>query len=351
MGAAFERISPGKFAAAVDWIADELMPSIGVGGPHSNLSIEYVGGEILTTPMPELRKNVFYARERFSALFGRVRDGAQSNLIASEAKVGELDAIFNGRIGTSTDRLGTQRTVGGSAEKYRDILTRSEARLGRRRRTPPGAIFVVDKTGLPSVHYELEKAEEEGRSLVLRPVFEGGKDVEKADRADMVDELGSAFDNWAMRSTVSVEPFRQLLDSRIAVLTSGAVPGRIASCPFQRNCAEVSLNLEPNGDLYVCLDMSDSGQHKLGNALEQTFDRDLWLALRNRKTKIDPKCAVCPFLSSCQGGCMSAAIHDTGDIYGRPDLCQLWTDLFHRIDNLVAMRGAPAVAAWAATLN
>lgn len=340
------RMAADHFRAAVSWLSDELLPSLGVGGAGAHLSIEYVGGEILTLPAAELRGHVMFARERFSSLFGTVRDGVQSNLISTPEKVAELDALFGGRVGTSVDRLGDQRTVAGSADRYREIRARSVARIERRRRRPPGAIFVVDGPGLGHVLHEIDGADADNHSLVLRPVFDGGKQVDKADIAACVSVMGEGFDRWAMRSRVPVEPFYHLTASRLSVLRSGAVDGAIASCPFQRNCAEVSMDLEANGDLYVCLDMADSGQARLGNALSREFDRDLWETLRARKDHVDPKCRSCPWFASCQGGCMSQAIQDTGSVYGRPDLCALWTAIFGRVDALVADRGAEAVGEW-----
>lgn len=350
LGSFGARMKPDAFEAALSFIDDTFLEKLAIGGPLSHLSIEYVGGEILTLPKLELRDIVLHARERFSRRFGVVRDGVQSNLIGSEERVLELDTLFNGRIGTSVDRLGDQRTVKGDPDLYRRVRDRSVARIEKRRRRQPGAIYVVDRPGLGRVQHEVDQADANGHSLVLRPVFEGGKGADKAELSQMVDVLGDVFDRWAMRSKVAVEPFIHLLRSRLSVLRSGTVPAAIASCPFQRNCAEVSLNLEPNGDLFVCLDMADSDQFRLGNALTREFDWALWEELRNRKSRRDPKCEACPFVLSCQGGCMSAAIHDTGSMYGRPDLCALWTRLFEKIDRLVAANGVDAVDQWAREL-
>lgn len=341
------RMRPPAFADAVDWLVDELLPSLDIGGPGSHATLEYVGGEILTVPMPDLRRMVFHARAAFARRFSTVRDGAQSNLIGSERKAAALDTLFDGRIGTSVDRQGGQRTFGGSADAYRAVRDKAVSKIAKRRGRPPGAIFVVDRDGLPRVADEIAEAERDGHSLVLRPVFDGGREVEKAAQEAVTAVLEDAFDRWAMRSNVAVEPFHHLLSGRLAVLRSGSVPAEVAACPFQRSCAEVSMDLEPDGTLYTCLDMADSGQHPLGNACLRSFDRGTWDMLRARKDRVDPKCGSCRWFASCQGGCMSQAIHDTGSPYGRPHLCSLWTALFRRIDTLVAARGLDEVEGWA----
>lgn len=338
------RISPSDFAKALEFVMQEVVPVLGCGGQDSTVSIQYVGGEILLVPRLELREIVYSARDILSQHFGTVIDGVQSNLIASERRILDLDNLFAGRIGTSVDGRGSQRTVAGSAEAYRRIFERSRAILAERRRRNPGAIFVLDLKGIANLPSEIEAASERGYPLVLRPVFDGGRDVESASVEDLVSAMGRAFDMWAMRSTVAVEPFMHLLNKR---LHSGAVVGGV--CPFQRDCAQVSINIEPDGTLYTCLDMADSKQVPFGNALSGIFDRETWSALAARRDNIDPRCARCPFFDACQGGCMSEAVHHTGSIYGRSDLCAVWTDLFKRIDLLIDTHGRAAVSRWIAS--
>lgn len=335
------RISPADFHRALSYVVDEIVPVMGCGGPSSTVSIQYIGGEILLVPSEELREIVYGAREILQRSFGTVIDGAQSNLVASERRIMELDTLFGGRLGTSVDGRGIQRTVGGSAAAYKRIFERSREALERRRRRKPGAIFVVDKTGLPNLEHEMEEADEKGHSLVLRPVFLGGRDVESATVPELVYAFGQAFDRWAMRSSVSVEPFMHLLNKR---LFAASVVGGV--CPFQRDCAQVSIDIEPDGTLYTCLDMADSRQVPFGNALSGEFDRGTWERLAARRDNIDPRCAACPYFEACQGGCMSEAVHHTGSIYGRSDLCAVWTDLFGRIDKLLETHGRQAVKEW-----
>lgn len=338
------RISPEDFARALSFVMEEIVPVMGCGGQDSTVSIQYVGGEILLVPKIELREIVYSARDILQQHFGTVIDGVQSNLIASERKILDLDSLFAGRIGTSVDGRGSQRTVAGSADAYRRIFERSRSILSERRRRNPGAIFVVDAKGIPNLSSEMDAASGKGYPLVLRPVFSGGRDIESASVKDLVDAMCDAFDQWAMRSKVAVEPFMHLLNKR---LHAGSVIGGV--CPFQRDCAQVSINIEPDGTLYTCLDMADSKQVPFGNALTGEFDRETWGALAARRDNIDPRCARCPFFDACQGGCMSEAVHHTGSIYGRSDLCAVWTALFKKMDALVAAHGRVEVSKWIAS--
>lgn len=335
------RISPDDFHRALSFVMDEIVPVMECAGSSSTVSLQYIGGEILLYPPDELVELVYGARDILQRHFGTVIDGAQSNLVGSERRIVELDTLFGGRIGTSVDGRGIQRTVSGSSDAYRKIFERSREALARRRGRKLGAIFVVDRAGLDNLEYEMEQASERGHPLVLRPVFLGGREVDSATVPELVRAFGSAFDGWAMRSTVPVEPFMHLLNKR---LFASSVVGGV--CPFQRDCAQVSIDIEPDGTLYTCLDMADSKQVPFGNALTGQFDRSTWEGLVARRDNIDPRCVRCPYFDACQGGCMSEAVHHTGSIYGRSDLCAVWTDLFVRIDRLLETHGRDAVKEW-----
>jgi radical SAM protein with 4Fe4S-binding SPASM domain len=339
-----KRMSSENYRKALRFIKDTVIPVMGCGGPRSNVNLQYVGGEILTVPALELRECVYLARDEMSEVFGSVRDGVQSNLIGSPRRILELDLLFGGRVGTSVDGRGIQRTVKGNPEAYRRIVAQSAAAIARRRRVRPGAVFVVDGEGVDNASHEVSAADEGNYPLVLRPVFAGGRDVRSGRVDDMVAAFTAAFDRWAMKSRVLVEPFSHLVSKR---LDPAAVYGSV--CPFQRNCAENSINIDPDGTLYTCFEMADSGHHSFGNALDGVFDLEAWEALRARKDTIDDKCRACPWFDACQGGCMNEAKLETGSLYGRPDLCGVWTALFKRIDALIAEHGAPAVKDWMAT--
>jgi len=336
------------FARAVDFIADEVLPLMGwQQGQGGHLSIQYVGGEILLVPKSTLRQSVFYARDRFGAMFDVVTDGCQTNLIGKSDKIAGLQTLFGHRLSTSVDNFGTQRTVKGSPELYRAMLNKSRAELKRRRGLNAPAIYVVDGAGVSHAMAELEIADREGYDLTYRAVFHGGRDVGAATIPELADLYVRLFDSWAMRGSSMIQPHYQLLTTRLAERAQdSSLYQANFGCPFQKNCAFVSLNLDPNGDLYVCLDMADSDQFRLGNAVAGVFERDVWDGLARRRDHFDDKCRACKFLNACQGGCMSEAVHHTGSPYGRTELCDVWLAVFDRIDDLIDREGIEAVARW-----
>ncbi len=313
-------------------------------GRGQTLSVQYVGGEVLTVPTDELRAIVESARSIFSSAFDHVVDGVQSNLIGSAARVTGLISLFGGRIGTSVDSFGSQRTLSGSASKYRVVSIASAQRL-RRMNMPTAAIFVVDRMGIENVEREYEVAQSGGYPLTLRAVFDGGRTTSQAPPELIAEVYGRLFDRWALSSSIPVEPFTHLLAQRLST-HSGVDAAATEGCPFQSNCAEVSLNLDPNGDLFICLDTSDASQLRLGNALSGDFDWDLWRQIQARTEHLDGSCVVCPYRKECGGGCMSEGYHLTGDPFGKTGLCVVWKTLFFKIDQIIQKNGIDAVSYW-----
>lgn len=340
-----------QFKKSIDYIVDYVLPLYGFDGEEeAAISIQYVGGEIAIVPKKVLYPCVFYARNRFSEIFSNVTDGVQSNLIGSPKRINSIITLFGERVGTSVDSLGTSRTVARSPEKYREIFEKN-IKLLNERRVIPGRIYVVDYQGLSRASYEFKRAEKEGYNLTFRPVFHGGRDVGAATPEELSLSLGEVFDNWVMKSNISVEPFHQLLNERLYEITNDERLAFRFGCPFQNDCAEVSLNLEPEGDLYVCLDMADSNQMRLGNAVKSDFDIDLWKRLNSRREHLDSSCKSCSYLKSCQGGCMSEAIHSTKSMYGKTELCGLWKTIFAKIDENIETHGIDKVKNWCLSIG
>lgn len=343
-------MTPEQFERCAKWLVghfDRLGFSKGSG---QALSVQYVGGEVLTVPQAHLQEIVVRAREIFSEVFDHVRDGVQSNLIGSPARISHLVSLFGDRVGTSVDHFGEQRTLAGSAQKYRTIAISSIDRVRRRSVNVPG-IFVVDKQGLSRTFDEYMIARTKGYGLTLRAVFNGGRGVNEADPLEIANEYVRVFDDWAMTGRYGVEPFRHLLVQRLGELGARLGHENMQGCPFQSNCADASLNLDPNGDLYICLDTSDSSQMQLGNALTDEFDDRLFEMIRDRSNHLDSTCVSCDYVASCAGGCMSEAYHLTGSPFGKTGLCVVWKRVFERIDALVSLHGLAAVAKWAEGLK
>jgi len=244
-------MTPEAYAKAVDFIAERVLPLMGwQPGQGGHLSIQYVGGEILLVPKVSLRRSVFMARDRFGAMFDVVTDGCQTNLIGASDKIAALQTLFGHRLSTSVDHHGSQRTVKGSPELYRAMFAKSRAELKRRRGLNAPAIFVVDGEGADNALSELEIAEREGYDLTFRAVFHGGRNIGAASIPELTELYSEIFDRWAMRGSTMIQPHYQLLTTRLAERANDPDLYRANyGCPFQKNCAFVSLNLDPNGDL------------------------------------------------------------------------------------------------------
>lgn len=324
-----------QFQQSIDWIYTKIL-ELGLGEKRQNLTIQYIGGEILALPKSYFEQCVSYARKKLKPLFTDFKDGVQTNLIASEEKIDFLVNLMGAsNIGTSVDNFTNQRTIKGNANKYRTIFLKNHKESSNKYHSPFPAIIVVDENNYDNVRGEIEIASKQHYNLTLRPVFQGGKENVASVKQDKLAQLYvELFDKWFLKQPILIQPFYQLLTQRVGEKYSehNDYFKYNQGCPFQKDCAKSSLDLEPNGDIYICLDTADSHQLKLGNALENKFDNNLWNTILQRIDKLSDDCYQCPYFNSCQGGCMSEAIHHTGDIFGKTHYCHVWKTLFALID-------------------
>jgi len=122
-----------------------------------------------------------------------------------------------------------------------------------------------------------------------------------------------------------VEPFYGFTKRMLDTQTS------CTGCPFQSNCTERSLDIEANGDIFICMDMADSSQYKLGNALRSEFNPDILKRLSKRKKAILEECGDCEFYMSCKGGCMSEAVHAYDSFTKKTPYCSLWKEIHAKL--------------------
>ena len=340
-------MSVSDFKKSIDFIVDNLLPLYGYNRSNSHtITLQYIGGEIAIIPKGILYQYVFYARTRFQEVFSNIIDGVQSNLVTSERRVKAMSNLFGKNIGTSVDSLGSARTISKSPDKYREILERNIDFLRVNRNTNPGRIFVVDAEGIQNTEFEMERANNEGYDLTLRPVFLGGRDIGACTPDEIQNEFSRLFDIWFMKYNISVNPFYHLVNGILYEKTGLKDFTFKVGCPFQKDCAEVSLDLEPDGSLFVCLDMADSNQLPLGNAITSEFNIDLWNMIKHRKEHYDLNCKSCTWLSTCQGGCMSEALHSSKSMYGKTELCSSWKTIFSKIEIGIENYGLQNVINW-----
>ena len=202
------RMKPEEFRQAIDW----LMPQIErYAGKSSHMSIEYIGGEILTIPQHELTEIVMYLRRTLSEKGIKYRDGVQTNLIGSIRRIDEINSLFEGRVGTSLSRFTDERTVNGSSEKYIKIFDISDQHLSNKSKSPTPVVITITTSNIPVAQKEVLHAFSEGRNITVRPVFEGGKSVTTVNPNTLSSLYNQLFDRWFMRYKTILEPHHSLL--------------------------------------------------------------------------------------------------------------------------------------------
>lgn len=339
------RMTPEEYRQSLLFIRDLMQNSTVGAGKGWSLTIQYVGGEVLTIPQADLYEIVESGREIMAPLFDTVIDGVQSNLVATPDKITFLNTLFGHRIGTSIDPYTGQRKLNGSSSRYQQTVKVSLDTLLRRRNFVPPAIFVVDEKGLPFVEQVIRDAENAGQSLRLRPVFTGGSDVRHADIGALETSFGRAARQWLATGKTPVEPFREMAEARINSLAP--LPNKYThACPFSEDCAGHSFNLDANGDIYLCLDMADANQMRLGNALKGEFDISRFAEIYSRRSQLSPYCTNCKWVDACRGGCPSEGLSAEGHINGKTMLCKVWKAIYAEIDKAIEAKGVDNFRHW-----
>lgn len=303
------------------------------------LNIEYVGGEIMLIDPDSLSEMVNMVRDRLGSR-ATIRDGAQSNLIGSSRRVSQLYELFDGRVGTSVDNFSNQRQLGNKgsqeskARKYKTFFIEKSNEAEAISGEAPPAVITLDKFNVDKVVDEIKIGVSQRRNLTLRPVFQGGRDIDGINDAELGQAMVDGFKEWVkLGMSIRVEPFVTLFRKRLGLNLDDSF------CAWQRDCAIRSLSIEPNGDFYVCQELADTETFKLGNLILKDFDFELHSRLAKRVDMLDKGCFECPYFSSCQGGCMQQSTEVGTGMYGKTQWCKSWKMLFSEMDEYILSFG------------
>lgn len=311
------------------------------------ISIEYVGGEVLLLPTEDIVDIVNTNRQFFKENNIKVHDGVQTNLIANHNKVKALYELFDGRVGTSIDDFTDQRTINGDSNKYNVIMMTNEKKVkDKYNNRPIPGVFVIDEKSYPHALKQITKSLRESRNLVVRPIFQGGLDINQVNEETIKDVMLQVIDRWFMKSLVIIEPLYGLLRNRLQHQHGFELGQELSFCAFMSDCAKRSLSLEPNGDLFLCFELADHGYGKLGNALTGEFDFEQWNKFNERPDRLHSDCLACPYLNECRGGCMMQSIEQGTGMYGKSRFCSAWKAIFSKFDELIEQHGVDNVMSW-----
>jgi len=337
-------MSISDLAKSLEFIKNKII-ELGLGGKREHITVQYVGGELLSVPTDYMEKFANTVKENLSPLFKSFKHGGQSNLIGSMRKIDHLMDLFDNNIGTSFDSFTEQRTVKSNSKIYKAIFLKNISSIKKSYGLNLPGIIVIDEKMAPYIENEIEIANKNKRHIMLRPVFNGGSSVEKLSISDLENIYEKLFDNWILKQNIIIEPFFSYMQKRVLSKQNKEIDS-ISGCPSQHNCANVSMNLEPDGTLYVCLDTADSKSLPLGNALEKKFDYELFNKIKDRSNHLSSSCLNCSYFKECQGGCMKEAIEHSNDIYGKTLYCSVWKKVFKKIDLSIQEHGTDRLQNW-----
>ena len=336
-----ERMSLADFKKSIDYLISSYFKSIGARS-GDNVDLEFVGGEVSLLPSDLIKSCSDYARDKFVRAGFSYSNGCQSNFVGSKEKLIALWDIFDGNMSTSVDNFSEHRKLKGSSEYYRCKFKENKKAVTNNE--PIRSVFVIDAGGTTYAKQEFRVANKEGYSIGLYPAYEANNPVDLADKERMAEVLSEIMDEWVFQSDIIVEPLAHILR---ATCEWKVTPGcsKHHSCPFVIGCANTSVCIEPDGSMFVCMDMAETNKFQIGNAVVGEHDRKVIKKLSKRGLMLDGECMSCPYSKLCHGGCLNHALI-SGDEYSKSEFCQVWKSLFEKSEQIRIEHGAEKVLSW-----
>jgi radical SAM protein with 4Fe4S-binding SPASM domain len=302
---------------------------------------EVIGGEVMILPSNYLKQAVDLIRQIVGNKVKYVDVGCQSNLIGSKKKIKALKEIVDEySIGTSIDSFTDKRTIKGNAEQYRQLAKKGADYLAKISGNKIGTVVVCDKDNIFNIVDEYKLAQQDQRSITIRPVFTGKHSIDYLDPNLLGKYWEKLINVWFIKGDTIIEPLMRMTKSMLGMRIDEV------GCPYWRSCSTNSLNIEPNGDIYTCQEMADVGAGKIGNAIRGEWDNNMYLQLSKRQTNINQECQKCQWYKYCQGGCMAESFAETSSFYSKPKNCTAWKIIFKALDDNIFKYGKKTSINW-----
>lgn len=323
-------ISVSDFKKTIDFLISQYLPQR-INLLDAHITLNYLGGEILTVKKGEFIECVEYARSEFNKVTSNFRDGIQSNLIGNPNTLAQYRDLFGNNIGTSVDNTSDKRNIGGSSERYRKLMNNNIIHVFSEH---PPATLVVDDDNVGNLMLEYKQSVAKHHDLTLRPIIQCGSNIETKLGSKAPVAFFEVFKDWHLKGVKRVEPFYSMLSSKVNEISKNAMTN-CSGCHMQNNCTQNNVNIDPDGDIYLCNEMADGDVYKLGNAITGVINEDNLRILEGRLTNLPLECIICPHYRSCRGGCMYSALESCGSIEGKDPHCAIWKPIFEEIDFLI----------------
>lgn len=312
------------------------------------------GGEpMLMKPDFYLQSYEYIRQKGYDVIFSM-----QTNLLLYSEKWHEvIETVLGGVIGTSYD-YGRTRNIHGNSDIYHKVFMKRFAQL-HDDGFLTGVVTVLTDDNIDQAYqlYDLSRAYESyygyGFDIKYNYVYTEGRakdtGIQTLDKAKYKSFLLSLVDRiYEDNPTFNISPINHFIKN---MKDKG-----LAGCPFKSNCASGVLSVDEDGHVYTCSSFANTQDrnYQYGNIFNHTlycddgnqtlhheinfFDRihtsTAYQAMHKRKVRLNIDCIKCPHLNECQGGCGYQSVLERGDLYAKPDYCDVWFDVISKIKDM-----------------
>ena len=306
------------------------------------------GGEPMLMGPDFYQKCYDYALSHMKQTGRYINFSMQSNMLGYNEKWKDIFFnVFGSSLSTSFDPDETNRTIKGSWENYSRIFKRSLDKIiddG----FMPMVIGVYKEENAHLMHkiydWSLSRGE---KSFPIRfnycvPTGRQGDTGELISPITYGKTLIEVYDRWIKDvPNFTITPLDQMFKKVIGMDGEG-------HCPWTRRCGGRFLAIEPNGDVYNCIDFADyDKKYCFGNlktdSVEQMLKTQPAIQIRRRKNQVPSSCMSCEHFDDCEGGCARDSVLYGKGMYGKFHYCHSWKMVFSRIKESILLNEADGI--------
>ncbi len=295
--------------------------------PKEFMGLVWHGGEPLILGVEWFEAALGFQKQHCPTTTSRIRHAIQSNLtLLTLDFVRIFKKLGITTVGSSYDpfsnlrRLGEARDAAEYNRRYRDGVE-----LLKREGMGCGIAYVVTRLSLnrPLEIFSHLLGFGVSGPIDFNPVRIYGEDFSdlKITAGEYADFLGAIFPVWwrDRAGLPDIGPFTPLVRN----LLDG---DRRVYCRDSGRCAQVYLNLEPDGRLSHCNRLSNADVVDYGTIHDRTLAEALAdpkrnLLLERNRVLFEGECQGCRFWNICHGGCPADSWYENGSLLHKSSLC------------------------------
>jgi radical SAM protein with 4Fe4S-binding SPASM domain len=284
------------------------------------LDIEHLGGEVLFKK--EVEDFVDFDKS-LSENFKIINSGIQTNLIINKNKIDKLENSFNSKYSTSYN-FDNSRKLKNSSKLFKNQWKENYNYIFNKYNKKIPIVITISNDNVKKMKKIYQYCNRKKIDIIFRhfiPIGNGYKMKNLIPNNKIFSDSLIYILNDKNRQ-INVEPLNKMID-----LCNNK---NLDTCGFQSECYKNSINIDPEGKVYTCLELAQLGID-IGNWKEQTLNKKNIYKIIERSKQLPDLCKTCKVVDYCKGGCMAEGFTSKNNLYQETFMCESWKKVFNEI--------------------